>query len=119
MLLASGRQKTGEDTCFDYVDMDYRRLDLRRGHPNSGSLPARPECFDEMVRLAGILSRGIPHVRVDFYQADGRVYFGEMTFYPAGGTQAFEPPEWDSIWGGWIDLEPVRRKYGAGTEKGS
>ena len=116
MLLASGRQDRDRGPVFDYFDMDFRRLDMRRGHPNSPEPPEKPAAFEEMKKLAEALSRDLPHARIDFYQADGRVYFGEITFYPAGGSEPFDPPEWDARIGGWLDLEPVRQKYGAGTK---
>ena len=43
-------------------------------------------------------------LRVDFYVADGKIYFGEMTFYTWGGFIAFTPPEWDRKMGDWIQL---------------
>jgi hypothetical protein len=48
-----------------------------------------------------------PFVRVDFYDVDGRVYFGEVTFYPEGGLGKFKPVEWDYIMGGWMDLSQM------------
>lgn len=57
-----------------------------------------------MIKLAEKLSDGIPFVRVDFYEVDGKVYFGEMTFFPAAGFGKFEPNEWDYKLGEWIKL---------------
>lgn len=57
-----------------------------------------------MVRLASKLSKGIPHVRVDFYNVDGKIYFGELTFYHFSGIEKFEPEKYDHIFGSWIDL---------------
>ena len=44
----------------------------------------RPECLEEMLSYAEILSKPFPFVRVDFYEVDGHVYFGELTFTPTG-----------------------------------
>ena len=63
-----------------------------------------PECFDEMKRLAAVLSLGMPHVRIDFYEVNGKVYFGEYTFSHWGGLKPFEPEEWDYKIGSWIKL---------------
>ena len=63
-----------------------------------------------MMRLAGILSRDIPFARVDFYEVDGRPYFGEFTFFDSGGTAAFQPEEWDDILGSWIHLPPKQQE---------
>ena len=57
-----------------------------------------------MKELASVLSKGIPHVRVDFYEVNEQVYFGELTFYHWGGAMPFEPEEWDYKFGQWIKL---------------
>lgn len=95
MFVASDRTAAGSETKFDFYDMDFHRLDMRNGHPNSPQPVARPECWEEMKELARSLSAGIPHVRVDFYEVGGKVYFGEYTFYHWGGMVPFDPPEWD------------------------
>lgn len=57
-----------------------------------------------MRRLAEVLGAGMTAVRVDFYQVDGRIYFGEFTFYHHDGLMPFEPDEWDYVFGEWIKL---------------
>lgn len=57
-----------------------------------------------MVILATTLSTGIPHVRVDFYDVNGKIYFGELTFYHLSGLEKFEPDEWDYKLGSWLEL---------------
>ena len=61
-----------------------------------------PRRLQEMKKKAEILSLGIPFVRIDFYEVDDRVYFGEMTFFPASGFGAFVPVEWDFKFGEWL-----------------
>jgi hypothetical protein len=51
-----------------------------------------------------VLSEGIPQLRVDFYQVDGKVYFGEMTFFHCSGMEAFHPESWDRKFGDWVRL---------------
>ena len=46
----------------------------------------------------------MPHVTVDLYNINGKVYFGELTFFPWGGMVPFEPEEWDYTFGNWINL---------------
>lgn len=106
MFVATDRQTPGEDTKFDFFDMDYRHLELINGHPNAKTPPEKPRNFELMKELAAKLSKDIPHVRVDFYEVDGRVYFGEMTFYHFSGTVRFEPDCWDKTLGDWITLPP-------------
>lgn len=55
----------------------------------------KPKNFDKMIELAEVLAKGIPFVRIDFYNVNGKIYFGEITFYPAAGIGKFEPSEWD------------------------
>lgn len=104
LFVGSERQKPGEDVKFDFFDKDYNHLILRQGHPNSKTLPEKPLCFEEMKEVAAKLSKGIPHVRVDLYEANGRVFFGEMTFYHFGGIVPFEPAKWDKEFGDMIHL---------------
>ena len=104
MFIATERASDTEETKFDFFDMDYNHLDFRNGHPNADVLPEKPACFDEMHALANKLSKGIPQVRVDFYEVNGRVYFGEMTFFHWSGMKPFEPEKWDRIFGDWIKL---------------
>ena len=64
-----------------------------------------PENINKMIQLAEILSKGFPFVRVDFYDANGKIYFGELTFYPAAGFGAFIPDEWDYKLGEMIKIQ--------------
>jgi len=107
LFIATDRQTEGEETKFDFFDADYNHLDFTNGHPNASVTPQKPLQFDEMKRLAKRLSQGIPHVRVDFYEVAGKVYFGELTFSHWSGMTPFEPETWDYTFGGWIDLPQV------------
>lgn len=64
----------------------------------------RPLNFESMVEYARTLSKGIPFVRVDFYNISGKIYFGELTFYPGDGSMEFVPDEWNLKIGNLIDL---------------
>ena len=57
-----------------------------------------------MLKLSKELSAGFPYVRVDFYDIDGKLIFGEMTFYPADGKKMFLPIEYNKILGDEIKL---------------
>ena len=103
LFIATDRQNR-EEPYFDFFDADFNYLDMRQGHPNAPIMPEKPQCFEEMKRLAAILSKDIPQVRVDFYEVDGKVYFGEMTFFHHGGWTKFDPEEWDVIFGNEIKL---------------
>ena len=107
LFIATGRQ-TNKEPYFDYYDADFNHLDLRQCHPMSGRQIEKPVCFEEMKRIASILSTGIPQVRVDLYEVNNRVYFGEMTFFHHGGVVPFHPESWDYTWGDWITLPEKR-----------
>lgn len=77
-------------------------------HKNGGV--KRPENFDEMKELAQNLSKGIPEVRVDFYDINGQVYFGELTFYHQSGFAPFSSEEWDLKLGQLLDLMDIKRE---------
>ena len=95
----------------DFYDCEWNHLDIRRPKvPNTSKVQEKPEQLAEMIQLAEILSRDIPFVRVDFYIIDRKVFFGEMTFYPASGLTPFVPNEWDRIIGKWLDLNIERDK---------
>lgn len=63
-----------------------------------------PDNLREMINLAEKLSVDIPFVRVDFYSINNKIYFGELTFFPAGGFGKFYPEEWDLKLGTLITL---------------
>lgn len=88
----------------DFFDMEYNRLNMRMRDPNSEVAPEKPERFDEMRKIATLLSANIPHIRVDFYMVGEKLYVGEMTFFHCGGFVSIKPDSWDSIMGEWIKL---------------
>lgn len=105
LFIASDRQTEGEDTKFDFFDENFNRLNIKNGHPNQSVKIEKPQTFDLMKNLASQLSKGIPHLRVDFYEVNGKVYFGELTFSHWSGMVPFDPPEWDEKMGSWINLK--------------
>lgn len=71
---------------------------------------SKPKNFDLMVEYARKLSKGFPHVRVDFYNISGKIVFGEMTFYNASGYTVFEPDRFDYILGRHFDLRRIKKE---------
>lgn len=103
MFVATDRQAR-EETKFDFFDMNFSHLDIINGHPNAEVNITKPESFEMMKQLSEKLSAGIPQCRVDFYDVNGKVYFGEITFFHWSGFVPFEPERWDEIIGNWIKL---------------
>lgn len=104
IFIAQDRCDETEETKFDFYDMDFNHLNFTNGHPNASVMHTKPKVFEKMRMLAEHLSENIPHVRVDFYIVNGKIYFGELTFYHWGGLVPFEPEKWDYIFGEWINL---------------
>lgn len=79
----------------DIFDMNWELLPFTDRFPNSQEGTPKPKNFDEMVKIATILSEGFSHVRVDLYNIDGKIYFGELTFCESSGFANIEPDEYD------------------------
>jgi hypothetical protein len=92
-------------TSRNIYDAEWNYIPASVGYPTDPNLIiAKPEKLDEMLDLAKILSKNIPHVRVDFYLIRNEIYFGELTFAHANGLQKFEPEEFALQMGKWIEL---------------
>ena len=63
--------------------------------------PGKPKNFDKMIDIARMLSKDLEQVRVDLYNIEGKIYFGELTLYHSSGLDWFEPYEWDKKIGDW------------------
>lgn len=105
MFVASDR--ASDHVKFDYFDLDFNHLNIKQKYPHAEQPLRKPETFEKMIELARTLSKGFPHVRVDFYEVDGHLYFGELTLYHFSGFTPFEPNEWDNVFGDWLIL-PTR-----------
>lgn len=88
----------------DFYDMEWRPMPFERHYPNSGTSTPKPKTFNKMIELAEVLSKGIPFLRVDFYEVEGKIYFGELTFYPGSGYEEFTPKHYDYKLGSWLEL---------------
>ena len=103
-LFVATERQTREEPYFDFYDINFNHLDIKQGHPNSPVHLEKPKTFEQMKQMAKLLSKGIPQVRVDFYEVNGQLYFGELTFYHFGGLVPFHPESVDYEWGKWITL---------------
>lgn len=88
----------------DFYDMDWNLMPFERHYPSSGTAIPKPKNFNKMVEFAEKLSNYIHFVRVDFYETNGKLYFGELTFYPGAGFEEFTPESYDYLLGSWIKL---------------
>ncbi len=103
LYIAQGR---GGDapTVADFFDMEFRHLPFTIDHDMAPETPEKPANFELMKTLAAKLGAGTPQLRVDFYEVNGKVYFGEMTFFHCSGMAAFHPDSWDRTFGDWVIL---------------
>lgn len=101
MYIANDR---AEFPTMNFYNMDFEPLPLYTKDPPAFDNPPKPKRFEEMESLASKLSSGIPQVRVDFYENDTGLFFGEMTLYHGGGLSEVHPKEWNIKMGDWIKL---------------
>jgi len=87
-------------------DLDWNLVDFTMQYPRDPNkrIPV-PNTLNNMLRIAGQLSKGIPHLRVDFYSIGDELYFGELTFFPEAGFVNFDPLDYDLLMGSWITLK--------------
>lgn len=98
-------RNSGGGMNIDIFDNNWALMPFGRpGHPNSANLIAKPKNFDQMLKIAEALSKDMPFLRVDFYEINDKLYFGELTFYPASGFGKFSPESFDNLLGDWIEL---------------
>lgn len=101
MFVATDRNS---DVKFDFFDMEFNHLDIVNIHPQSGKSIEKPVSFDRMKEIAAMLSKGMKFVRIDLYEIEGKVYFGEFTFFHGGGFWPMCPIEWEQKLGDLIEI---------------
>lgn len=101
MFVASNR---GVDTRFDFYDNNFDYIDVKQKYPQADERIEKPENFEKMLVLAEKLASDIPHARVDFYNVEGKILFGEITFFHFSGWEKFEPDKYDRIFGSFLHL---------------
>lgn len=105
ILVCSDRFNGLKETFFD---KDWNIAPFKRPSIDIDDSIKKPNNLEEMIELSEILSKDLPFIRVDFYEVDNKIYFGELTFYPASGFSPFEPNEWDYKLGDLIELPEIK-----------
>lgn len=106
ILLCNDRNTELKETFFD---LNWKILPFKRPNHSIDTNIEKPHNLDKMIEFSKKLSSKISFLRVDFYEINGNLYFGELTFYPASGFGKFEPEEWDLKLGNLIDLSLVSK----------
>jgi len=101
MFIATDRSS---DTRFDFYDTHFNHMPFMQYYPNADKKIIKPKAFEQMLEIARTLSNGFPHVRVDLYDINGKIYFGEMTFFHFSGWKKFNPSYYDRLFGDWLEL---------------
>lgn len=104
IVLVCSERYSSENMCKTWFDMNWNLIDVVESGHRIDTTISQPKKFKEMIALSKKLSKGIPFIRVDWYEIKGKLYFGELTFYPASGFEKFEPKEWDYKLGEMLKL---------------
>lgn len=104
-------ERSSGETKFYFFDKDWKlkRINVRGKNAPEGFTIPKPECMDAMFDIAATLSKGLPFARIDLYQSNQHIYFGEITFFPDSGFDANLLPETDEYFGNLIDLRRVKK----------
>ena len=94
----------------DFFDINWNKMPFERKYPNSTQKIQKPINYELMIEFAEKLSRNIPFLRVDFYEINGKIYFGELTFFPGSGFEEFRPEKYDRILGDMLELPKEKRE---------
>jgi len=91
----------------NFYDVNWNLLPFIRHYPNTDYEIPKPRNLENMLEIANKLASVLknPFVRIDLYDINDNIYFGEYTFYPGGGLEEFTPLEWDYKMGGWLNLK--------------
>lgn len=102
LLVASNRFS---DHNFNYYDRDFNPLPIISNYGTQiKTALSKPKNLDKMIEVAECLSKGLPHVRIDLYNVNDRIYFGEFTFFDSSGYDDMSSDQWDLEFGSWLDL---------------
>lgn len=94
----------GTDHFRTFFYPNWEVMNLKMKFPISPDYIPKPKNYEKMLEIASTLSQGFVHVRVDLYNVEGKIYFGEMTFSSTSGTLGVEPKEFEYEMGSWIKL---------------
>jgi hypothetical protein len=103
-----GTKKEDGTLIKDFYDCDWNYMNLITGE-SAGDVYPKPQFFDDIFRISQILSKDIPHVRIDFMVCNNKLYSGELTFFSAGGFWNLNPEKWNEVFGDYLELP--KKKY--------
>lgn len=111
LFYITSNRESASGLCEDFYDINGNHLDIRQeGANNAYPHPSLPSNLDLMVALARKLSKDTYQLRVDFYEVNGKVYMGELSFYDGAGLCPFNEDKYDHMLGDWIKLPTSKRR---------
>ena len=87
-----------------FFDLNWNKMPFERHYTSDPNPVPPPKHLSQMILLAQKLAKDFTFVRVDFYEVNDKIYFGELTLFPGSGFEEFKPDKWDYIMGSWLDL---------------
>ena len=105
IMICSDRQS---NLKIDFFDLNGNKINTKRYYPNSELQKlVITQTLKQMINVAKILSNDFPFARVDLYNDNGKIYFGEITFFPGAGMEPFDCIENDKIFGDYFDISNI------------
>lgn len=91
----------------DFYDVEWNKTPITQGGYSAVSdyCAPKPKCLAEMIRLSELITKDMAHCRVDWYEINGKLFLGEITFFDGSGIEAFDNYADDLMLGSWIDLK--------------
>lgn len=108
ILVCSDRQSK-DGVKMGFYDTEWNSMNVGRKNKRMYLDAKKPNKLCKMIELAEKLAQNTKFLRVDFYEIENKIYFGEITFYPAAGLEEFNPKKYDEILGSWIILPKIKR----------
>lgn len=109
MVLVCSERFSSKNMCKTYFDENWNLLNIVEDNHRIDKEQRIPQNFEKMKMISKKLSRGMPFVRIDFYEIMDKLYFGEITFFPASGLEKFKPKEWNYILGDMINIKDYNK----------
>lgn len=109
IILVCSERFSSNNMCETWFDENWNCLDIIEANHRINKKIKKPVNFSQMMEFSKKLSRSISFIRVDFYEIDSKIYFGELTFFPATGLEKFEPEKWNRRLGNMLEL-PKEKK---------
>lgn len=102
----NGEHSNDSDVYQNFFDLNFERINVSEvGYKEIKDKIKKPDHFNDMLKCASVLSNPFPFCRVDLYNIDGEIYFGELTFYDGGGVHIYKPENFNKLLGSYLDLD--------------